>query len=660
MMADATDEVNAARAQVCAGLRVEEPQDQVKPPPMVDLEASQIAQPPKAERLNSLPRRSEVNVYITQRAPADLGDDPAAAKQLTGIKELPNLVRPRRRGSLIAASVKLADLPALAEHPSVVAVEFAEPLKAPKPRLGSGTVAAPDPKDRRLDDGGGERILIGIVDVQGFDFAHEDFLTDGGNTRFLRIWDQAGTRRSSPEPFRYGSELTQKHLNDALKEGKRQRIQATAYEPQSSMDDGSHGTHVASIAAGNRGVCHKAEIVAVLLALGQSDEDRRRSFYDSTRLADAVDYLIRVAEELGRPISINVSLGTNGHAHDGRSAITRWIDSALAVPGRAVCVAAGNAGQESPENEKDFGYIVGRIHTGGRVPAKDLTVDLDWLVMGSGLVDISENELELWYSPADRFAVSIRPPGRDWTEIIEPGEYIENRQLPDGSFLSVYNEFYHPANGANYIAVYLSPFFGPSGTKGVPAGTWRVRLHGREVRDGRFHGWIERDDPVRIGGGSYWAFPSFFAATSNVDKSSISSLACGESVMAVANYDARRDKINISSSQGPTRDGRSKPEIAAPGTGIVAARGFAESDGNAWIEMSGTSMASPYVAGVVGLMLAKRPSLTAAQILGIIQRTANPFPGFDFTWRDDAGYGRINPAKCLDEIDVFEQRRDRT
>src|SRR4029077_8602672 len=93
MMADATDEVNAGRAQVCAGLRVEETQDQVKPPPMVDLEASQIAQPPRAERLDSLPRRSEVNVYITQRAAEDLGDDPAAAKQLTGLRGIPNLVR---------------------------------------------------------------------------------------------------------------------------------------------------------------------------------------------------------------------------------------------------------------------------------------------------------------------------------------------------------------------------------------------------------------------------------------------------------------------------------------------------------------------------------------------------------------------------------------
>jgi hypothetical protein len=48
---------------------------------------------------------------------------------------------------------------------------------------------------------------------------------------------------------------------------------------------------------------------------------------------------------------------------------------------------------------------------------------------------------------------------------------------------------------------------------GIPAGRWTVRLRGREVRDGRYHGWIERDDPRqlgRIGDRDMWRFPSFF------------------------------------------------------------------------------------------------------------------------------------------------------
>ena len=103
---------------------------------------------------------------------------------------------------------------------------------------------------------------------------------------------------------------------------------------------------------------------------------------------------------------------------------------------------------------------------------------------------------------------------------VEPGQFIENRQLGDGSFLSIYNELYHPANGANYIAVYLSPQPREPAIVGVRAGQWLVRLIGRDVRDGRYHAWIERDDPRkigRIGPREAWVFPSFFSERSYVD-----------------------------------------------------------------------------------------------------------------------------------------------
>ena len=54
----------------------------------------------------------------------------------------------------------------------------------------------------------------------------------------------------------------------------------------------------------------------------------------------------------------------------------------------------------------------------------------------------------------------------------------------------------------------------------------------------------------------------------------------------------RGRRIAITSSQGPTRDGREKPDVAAPGSDIVAAKGFS-GPSDAWIAMSGTSMASP-------------------------------------------------------------------
>ena len=119
-------------------------------------------------------------------------------------------------------------------------------------------------------------------------------------------------------------------------------------------------------------------------------------------------------------------------------------------------------------------------------------------------------------------------------------EFIENKRLRSGTTLSVYNELYHPNNGANYISVYLSPNLEPGSERGVEAGLWKVRLRGKEIRDGRFHAWIERDDPIEIGRNEnerLFRFPSFFSARTNVDSHSISSLACGQQIVSVSNLD---------------------------------------------------------------------------------------------------------------------------
>lgn len=587
-----------------------------------------------------------------------------------------------QKGNLVTARVPLSQLRKIAADDNVLHVELGEPLATPNPVVSKEQVGAPVPAVSKFGDlssvhHDGENTLIGIIDVQGFDFSHPDFLDSQGKTRFVSIWDQGaspGSSRPSPggaRQFDYGAEFLQKHLNAAIANAPRLRLPAYELERQSQTVPGSHGTHVASIAAGNRGVCPKAMIAGVLVSLPREDLHVRRSFYDSTRIVDAVDYLVNLAGELSRklrkpvPLSINVSLGTNGHAHDGSSAVSRWIDSAMSVPGRCICVAAGNAGQEVAQFDGDSGYVMGRIHTSGRIPARDLVKDIEWIVVGNGLMDLSENELEIWYSPQDRFAVSLRAPGSDeWLTLnpVEPQEYIENRQLRDGTFISIYNELYHPANGANYISLYLAPFLSDAGTVGIASGRWTVRLHGREVRDGRYHGWIERDDPHplgRVGDKDAWRFPSFFSTDSNVDDSSVSSLACGNRVVSVANLDEALERINITSSQGPTRDNRNKPDTAAPGTRIVAAKGFAGAN-DLWVAMSGTSMASPFVAGVAGLMLAAQPKLTAAQIEGIIIRTARPLPGGSFTWHNGAGFGRIDPKACIEEAAAINDRKDKT
>ncbi|MBV1686353.1 S8 family serine peptidase [Novosphingobium sp. G106] len=577
------------------------------------------------------------------------------------------------RRNFVSAAIPVSALKDLERDPEIAFVHPSEPLTLDRPTVVRNGGPAPTPRtvgDAALiaEHKDGQGVIVGIIDVGGFDFAHEDFLDAQGKTRFLSIWDQGGDSRKPPSGnrktrFDYGSELTAPLLNAAIAAEKAGEFPATYVERQSQSSEGSHGTHVASIAAGNAGVCPKAEIAAVLISVPLQNtalEERRATFTDTTRIVDAVEYLLEIAAREKKPISINISLGTNGAAHDGSNGVSRWLDALLSTPGRAISVAAGNAGQQKALSDDDLGFVMGRIHASGQIAASGLAVDLEWTVIGNGMEDMSENELEIWYGAQDRLTVMLKAPGSSEWITVKPCEYVENRRLPSGTTVSIYNELYHPTNGANYAAIYLTPNLDRANLRGVASGVWTVRLVGEEVRDGRFDCWIERDDPIDVGsqrGVRLIRFPSFFSEESNVDSHSISSLACGHRVIAVANLDETKQRINASSSQGPTRDRRCKPEVSAPGTDIVAAKGFSE-DGKAWLSMTGTSMASPYVTGVVGLMLAVNPDLTSAQCSGILQRTAKPLPGASYSWANDAGFGVIDAAAAVAEARTFSDRRE--
>lgn len=627
---------------------------------------------PRRPKLATQPAANDafVNVFI-EFAPEDrAGSSESIDSAVTRLRELIAersvkqpalsdlpLALPQIRRNLLSATIPVSLLDDLDHEPAVAFIHPAEPLKldAPQVELSSTSQIPSRNKPLSAKYGTGSEVMIGIIDVGGFDFSHKEFLDDAGQTRFAAIWDQGGSFRRSPDGFTYGAEFTGDQLNRAIAAaGTKGMPPAQWIERQSQVQPGSHGTHVASIAAGRNGLCPDAVIAGVIIDVPDAKdslERRRSTFSDTSRITDAVEYLTALAKKRGLPIAINISLGTNGGSHDGASGVSRWLDALLSTPGRAICVAAGNAGQEKALDPSDIGFIMGRVHTSGVVAARGLEVELDWTVMGDGVEDISENELEIWYGAQDRFSVALKAPDSNEWITVPPMRYVQNKRLAQGVTVSIYNELYHTTNGSNYIAIYLSPNLDPKNFRGIKAGVWKVRLRGDEVRDGRFDAWIERDDPREIGRDGtrrFFRFPSFFSERTHVDSHSITSLACGHRVIAVANLDDERQRIHATSSQGPTRDGRFKPEIAAPGTNVIAANGFGEAD-QPYISMTGTSMACPYVTGVVGLMLANKPDLTAAQIGGILQRTAAPLAGGSYSWANDVGFGRINVVAALTE-----------
>lgn len=88
----------------------------------------------------------------------------------------------------------------------------------------------------------------------------------------------------------------------------------------------------------------------------------------------------------------------------------------------------------------------------------------------------------------------------------------------------------------------------------------------------------------------------------------------------------RRDRVASFSSRGPTRDGRTKPDLCFPGVDIVAARAAGTTMGSPlgdfYTASSGTSMATPHASGLAALLLQAQPGVSPAQVKAAMMETA--------------------------------------
>ncbi|MFI0716702.1 S8 family serine peptidase [Streptomyces inhibens] len=115
----------------------------------------------------------------------------------------------------------------------------------------------------------------------------------------------------------------------------------------------------------------------------------------------------------------------------------------------------------------------------------------------------------------------------------------------------------------------------------------------------------------------------------------------------------KKDKIAEFSSVGPTSDGSLKPDITAPGVGIVAARttkGTSADPG--YLAMDGTSMATPHVAGAAALMAQQHPDWTGRRIKQTLTASAEPGAGLSAYQQ---GSGRTDLTKAIKQTVVSEQ-----
>ena len=159
------------------------------------------------------------------------------------------------------------------------------------------------------------------------------------------------------------------------------------------------------------------------------------------------------------------------------------------------------------------------------------------------------------------------------------------------------------------------------------------------MSDGAFHAWIERNDQSQS---------AFVQPHDNTH--TLGSISCGQLSLVVGSYDAHKPAKPLSwfSSAGPTRDGRQKPEVSAPGHDVLAAH---SRTGTGVTRKSGTSMAAPAVTGTVALLLseaaARGQTLDAASIRRLVIDAARDNPPPAGAWHDRYGHGRIDAAAAL-------------
>jgi subtilisin family serine protease len=486
-------------------------------------------------------------------------------------------------------------------------------LESTYPLSEAGPVSVPE---------NGSGVVVGICDW-GFDFTHENFRNADGTTRLLALWDQGADGSEKPMPYGYGRVYTKQEINNAL--ANPDPTTTLGYHPSKGdpRGSGAHGTHVADILAGNRrepgsevGLASASDIVFVHLARQRLSE--LQNFGDSVRLLEGLDFVRSHADD--KPLVAHFSAGMTGGPHDGTALFAQAVDAmVLERPGIALVQSVGN-------------YASSRMHTHGRLGPDQKKV-LHWLISSR---DRTPNELEIWYSGKDHFDLALAAPNGARFEAAL-GENV--KLVQDGiHWGTMYHRQGEPNSGMNHIDIFLRT--------ASPSGRYRIELRGRDIVDGRFHAWIERDS-----GGRHQSHFSRRQATSLYTTNTICNSYRG---IAVGAFDATTadQPATPFSSRGPTLDGRQKPELVAPGYRIRAARSLPKDGWNGephFSVKSGTSMAAPHVSGAVALMMqaAGRP-LSITEIRRVLIGTADPVSGKRGRSSTRLGYGYLNTVAAVE------------
>ena len=461
----------------------------------------------------------------------------------------------------------------------------------------------------------GKGVLIGIVD-SGIDYENPDFRNTDGTTRILALWDQTIQNGKAPEGYHIGTEFTSEQINEALS----MEVKEERYRIVPSRDTSGHGTAVAGIAAGNgrgskngkyRGVAPEAGLLIV--RMGGAGET---GFPRTTQLMRGVDYIVRKAEELKKPVAINISFGNTYGSHDGTSLLERYLNTVSERWKNVICVGSGNEGTTA-------GHAAGEYRKG---------------VMTEVQLAVQQREksfsLQIWKSYVDEVTITIVDPSGNHSGRLEEKEGTQRIQIGETELLVYYGE---PKPYSVRQEIYIS--FLPQ-NEFVTAGVWKIQMMPGQVVDKLWQMWLPVQNALNIG----TAFLKPDSSTTLTIPSTASL------VITVAAYNALTFSYADFSGRGPTQryEGESaiKPDLAAPGVRVMA-----PAAGGGYAEFTGTSFATPFATGSAALLMewgivkGNDPYLYGEKVKAYLRRGARQIPGYERWPNGELGYGRL----CLSE-----------
>lgn len=564
-----------------------------------------------------------------------------------------------RLDGILTVRLPLSVVPELEKLDFVKYIQFGTPVR---PMLDSARVSAGVDKVQNGDGFTmpytGKDVVIGIIDG-GFDYTHPAFRDKDGNLRIKRVWEQCHEGGTPPEGFSYGSEFADE-----------EKILAIGGDVKTN----SHGTHVANIAAGAShmaetpyyGVAPESEIVLVSNRYASGDTLVLVT-PDNVNISDAIAYIYGYAESVGKPCVINMSLGNHLGPHDGTSTFDQVADQ-LQGEGRLLVGSVGNYGATRMHVSKSF--------TGAEDSPLKFMIQkkesLEWS-------NTSGATVEVWGEAGMTFdlnLVVLSTVGSQYkenvtTSVLTVGEgetVTQELDLTDkkscvGKVL-VSTEV-SPLNGRPHALLTFHIEKATNRVVGIvltprTAGTVHAWAEGSTLlfAETSQEGWTSGDTSqslTEIGGtgkriisvGAYVSKNVYKTEGSNRDNTLE-----GETLYARGTF----------SSAGPTLDGRVKPDVMAPGTYVASAISSHDSyassyptaqnvvwneDAYTYSYMQGTSMAAPFVTGVLATWLQANPSLTPEVVREVISATAI---NDEYTFTATCGYGKVDAYHGLKEV----------